>query len=682
MSNRGSRKGCFLWVGSVGIILILLFGIGTWWFFRLRYPADNAIKSSPVQVFVLSPSSGEQINSGDYVSITVQAVAPSAIQSIELFVDGKSHGIITDSPETAFWSWQAWPAGIHTLSVGATSADGQAGKSQTVIITVLDVDGMIHVPAEEGQTLGQIGAGFGLDPEQVADANPQIDPSQPLPEGQPVQVPTGGGGNSGGAGSDNGSGPGGEANSSGLNALVPFLINWQFQPKEPVDKSYCYTSNGNGKWEKIPKKPFEFFKGAQVNYPQYEFELLNEGEVIIQVQCWAWLGDKLKFLGQGEKRVNTVQPATEVMISGEGFQLVGMPQFNPKPEKLLGGGLMAVPPPYAVREANSFTECQSHGVDNLACSLYYSANVIQNVLLIWEWQSEICWPGYCKYGIDKIDGYRLFELDPLTNTEVYLKEITNPGQRVALLPLPWGYKCFGVRAFVNDPAIEDSEMATYCPGQPPQPEKIVLDPSDWLTTGGQWIQDGDCDTYGNGDAYVIANQKSGFGKNGEVLVGSYIVDDEDADCFRQGDYSAGIKFGEVVLPPGAVIQKSILKFSGISTDYGASGVATNFKLFCVGVVGKAKQNWTGLVTGNHFQAKNILFSSAYNQPYSSISGWDDTPDVDVTSIVKQWHKQPSQNHGFILTPRSAPHPIGDGAGSCESSVGNFQLEIYYFTAPN
>ncbi len=141
-----------------------------------------------------------------------------------------------------------------------------------------------------------------------------------------------------------------------------------------------------------------------------------------------------------------------------------------------------------------------------------------------------------------------------------MQEVNDPNQKVSALPLPWGYRCYGIKAYVEGSEYGGqvvSEMATYCPGEPVQTEKIVLPPTDWLTTGGKWIQDGDCDTYGNGDSYLLANQNSGFGNSAEVLVGSYIVDNNDKDCFRQGDYSGGVKFGQPVLPPGAVVQKAV-----------------------------------------------------------------------------------------------------------------------------
>ncbi len=678
MEKRTFRLGRLI----VGLLVFTLLVVGGgWWFFRSQSNLANSPLLSPVNVFLISPSNGDELNAGDYALVTMQAFAPEAIQSAELFVDGLSLGVATDTPQNASWTWHAWPVGIHTLMARAISADGQMGQSQTVIVNVLEGDGLIQVPAGEGQTLEQIGADFSVPPDQMAGANPKIDPSQPLQGGQPVQIPAGG------AGAGNGSGAGGgpiqpDGNVSPGGASIPIFINWQFQPTGPVDKSYCYTSSGDGKWAKMPKEPYHFFFGeGQTQYETYGYILTTE-DTKIKMQCWAWLGDLLKFLGEGEAHINPTKQPQNVMISAAGFQFAGMPQYDPVLEKFTGGGgLKTIPPPYAMREVESYSECDSHTINALPCSNYYSSSIIQNVLLTWEWQSEVCWPGYCKYGINKIQGYYIYEIDPLTNTEKYMQEVNNPNQKVSALPLPWGYRCYGVKAYVEGPEYGGqvvSEMATYCPGEPLQTEKIVLPPTDWLTTGGKWIQDGDCDTYGNGDSYLLANQNSGFGNSAEVLVGSYIVDNNDKDCFRQGNYSGGVKFGQPLLPPGAVMQKAVLKFAEIFTDYGASGVATNYKLFCVGGVGKAKQDWTGLNGTNHFVGKDVLYSSAYNSPLSSLSGWGTSPEVDVTAAVSLWIKYPEQNHGFILTPASAPTPAVDGAGTCESGVGNFQLELYYF----
>ena len=659
------RRRSFLWgCLFVSLLILLLAGIGGWQFVRPRFQTSTAPPSSPVLVFLLSPSSGDEMEAGSFVPVSLQAIAPTSITSAELFVDGQSLGVISDSPENASWTWQAWPLGIHTLSARATAADGQVGQSQTVIVNVLAGNGSMQIPAEQGQTLEQIGADFGVPPDQMAGANPHLDPSKPLAGGQPVQVPVGGG-NGGGGGSGNGSGQG----SGGANN--PFLISiiWDFKLTEPVDKSYCYASTGNGIWEKMPKPPFDFFQGSDHTYTQF----LPQKTTIIQMQCWGWLGDALKFLGQGETKFDLLHPPEKVMISAQGFQFAGVPQM---PLSFGGGPTLDVPPPYALREPMNAADCTAHSNPLLApfiCNTILNAPLKQNVILEWEWQAPaFCLPPSCGW-VQAIDGYRIYEIDPVTKAEKYLKEINNPSQKITVIPLSWGSPCYGVRAYVNTPAFLESDIATHCPGQPPTPQKITLTPSDWITTGGQWIQDGDCDNYGGADYYVVANKTKGFGNQpGQVLVGSYLVDDEGNDCYREGNYSGGVKFDSSVLPPGTIIQKAVLKFSKVFMDYGAPGFAGPAPTSCVASAGKAKQDWSGLNSGNHFSSKYIA-----STPIVSLSAYMSL-QADVTSVASDWIKHPGNNHGFVFTPAGAPHPLEDGTGTCLSGLGNFQLEIYYF----
>jgi hypothetical protein len=668
MKNQKIRWGCLI---SAMLILTLLVLSGGWWYFRSQYRTKVISPDSPVLVFLLSPSGGTEVNAGDFMTVTAQAVAPEPIARVELYVDGQLEGMVTDSPENASWTWQAKSVGIHALFVRAAAEDGRIGQSQTAIVNVLAGDGMMDIPAEEGQTLEQIGAYFGIPPDQMAGANPNVNPTQPLKDGQPVQVPVSEG-NAGGGGAGDGSGQGG----AGAQPFPLILISWQFKPTEPVDKSYCYTSDGGGAWEKMPKETFEFFGSTQADYLQTDFPF-NKNKIVIQMQCWGWLGDALKYLGEGETQFETLQQPNQVMISGAGFEFVGIPQYPAE----TGGPTLSVPPPFAMREPLDTADCTQHYGNLLAgfvCDSLLNAKVKQYYVLEWEWEPRVNWPGNETW-LNDIGGYRIYEIDPLTKSPSFLKEIGDPNQKVTAVPLPWGARCYGVQAFPNDPIIESSEITTYCPGEPPTSQKITLTPLNWLTTGGTWVESGDCDTYGGADSYLLENKNSGFGNNpGEILVGGYLVDDDDDDCFKQGDYSGGVKFPHPTLLANAVVQKAVLKFSQVFTDYRASGVATNYKLFCVGGVGKAKQDWTGLDTGNHFAGSHVLSSKLYNSPMASLSGWDSTPEVDVTSAVNNWIKHPDQNHGFILTPLGVPKPAVDGSGICESGAGNFQLEIYYF----
>jgi len=456
-------------------------------------------------------------------------------------------------------------------------------------------------------------------------------------------------------------------------------MHWHLMTTETMEKYYCYQSSGDGIWQRIPADPFTFFDGQNGDYDQLG-PFNSDKEIQLQMQCWGWQAESLKYLGEGVKKVSLEQPPAEVVIEGGGFVITGMPDFKPKPEKLLGGGELTVPAPYALREASAAAECVSHYGNPLAglvCNGLLNAQVKEYYTLVWEWQPKTCWPGGNCVWVNDIDGYYIYEIDPMTNSQTYLKEVNKPNQKVTAVPLPWGYRCYGVKAYAEGPELGGqivSEMETYCPGEPPKPEKIVLSPSNWLTAGGQWIQSGDCDTYGGLESYAVYQNGGLLDSNaGQVLVGSYIVDDNNQDCFRQGDYSGAVKFAIPILQPGAVFQKAVLKFSSVFNDYEASGLATNYKHFCVDGVGKAKQDWTGL-GNNLFLGDNVLY--AYNVPLTSLSAWQ--LSLDVTSAVSNWLKHPNQNHGFILTPSSAPSPLTDGHGTCMSGVGNFQLEIYYF----
>ncbi|MBI4731526.1 MAG: Ig-like domain-containing protein, partial [Chloroflexi bacterium] len=597
------KKRSSLWILILFTLLILL-AMGGWWFLRPEYPASDAPPEPPVFVFLLSPANGDEVEAGDYVSVMAQASSSETITSMDLFVDGQSLGTISDLSGDAAWTWQAWPVSIHTFYARAITVNGRIGYSQSISVNVLAGDGQMQVQAEEGQTLTEIGADFGASPIQMVDANPALDSDQPLEGGQPVQVPVG----NGEAG--DGSGPGdGSGNSNSV------IVTWQFSTDQPVDKSYCYASSGDGIWDKIPSPPFEFITGAGNTYTQF-FDVFSSQTMTFQMQCWGWLGGTLKYLGQGQSQMDVLQPPAELRIIGEGFTLVGipnMPDIPIQPEDFTGGSTKTIPPPFALRQPEDAAECTAHGHPLLApfiCDTLMNAPLKQHTILVWEWQPKTNWPGN-ELWLNDIDGYRIYEFDPVTKTDKYLKTINDPNQKVTAVPLGWAGTCYGVQAFIDDPVLEPSLIAYYCPGQQETSQVLKLQPSKWLTTGGKWIQSGDCDTYGGLEYFTYFSQNYVVGKPaGRVLVGGYIVDDDDADCFRQGDYSGAVKFTTFqYLPANSVIQKAVLKFSSVYTDYGASGVATNFSEFCVSAVGRAKQDWAGLISGNNFYGKNVLMST-------------------------------------------------------------------------
>jgi hypothetical protein len=460
-----SRRGCVLW-GGLGVLLILLFlGAGLWFFLFSNTETADAPPPPVVYVFLLTPANGDEVEVGDYVLVSLDAFGLSPLLSAELFVNGQSLGMESGDPENAYWTWQPLSIGIHSLTARVTDTNGEVGQSQTVIVNVLTGDGLMQVPAVEGQTLEDIGAEFGISSSQMAGANPDIDPEQPLPDGASVQVPIG----DGAAG--NRSGQGGEEIS------IP-LIFWEFTPLTPVDKSYCYTSAGDGNWARLPKNSFKFFSGSPMKYTQHEF-IPKAGKSVIQMQCWGWQGGALKFLGEGETNFDIFNPPYELLISGQGFQLNGKPQIplSGKPPETGGDGILPIPPPFDVRQTTDVAACADHNehigsgqwsyvnpVYESQCDSFINKPVLTHLALIWEWEPGLEWPTPEHGWSNEIDGYRIYEIDPFQSGEPKLMaEIGGLGRKQWFLPLVLGYRCYGVQAYSDDPLVEPSEIADNCP---------------------------------------------------------------------------------------------------------------------------------------------------------------------------------------------------------------------------
>lgn len=684
MKNRSSRWGCLL--GGLGILLLLLLLGGGWWLYRSQSAGlDNDTFISPVVSIITSPADGDEVGVGDFVSVTVQSTSLDALQSVELFLDGQSLGKVTDAPSTASWTWQAWPLGIHSFYAQAMDVKGKVGFSQVVILNVLAGDGLLKTNASEGQTLEQIGAGYGVPPDQMAAANPGLDPNQPLPGGDPVQIPVGGAGSGNGSGSE--SGQGGQ-----VSDPIYTVITWTFKPKEPVDKSYCYTSTGNGVWIKMPKPPFSFLDEF-IPYIQTKVSFPIKKSVI-QAQCWGWIGSVLKYLGQGESQFDVLKPPNEVKIDGGGFILTGIPKAPPiKEDQFLEDEIKAVPPPFLLREPKDSQDCESHGnliITPYLCNNLLNAKVKQYLILEWEWAPKVCWPGYCIW-YDKVDGYRVYEYDTATFSRKLLRDIGPQGNRVAAVPLPWGGgKCYQVEAYVNKPGVLPSVAAWYCPGDNKYATKLTLTQvTDWLTTE-DVLRDGSDEGCGYTQEHMLHSDGPGslpgFGSQiGEVFVGAGIHKQDGSIgvsyCYMDEYYQGGVKFAHPTqIPSESVIQKAVLRFTPVWQAFHPGASASPKPSSCVISVAGVNQSWSGLVDADHW-VKGVL-------PYQGVSvsvNQYASPQADVTAIVEKWLKNTSSNQGFVLRGwfPSLPDTSSNKTNSswCVSALSNFQLDIYYFAPP-
>jgi len=661
MVKRSSKVG-FLVFAILALLFILLV---IWWWYRNTTATTGFSQTSSILATITSPINGDEVNAGDFVTVTGQAAAIESVNTTELFVDGLSIGTVSSSNPS--WTWNAWPLGVHTFFMKATATNGQVGYSQVVIVNVLAGDGEIDAIAGESQTLEQIGLGYGVPADQMNSANPGLDPSQPLSVGKQVQVPI-----------INKEPPTVPAGGGSLK-LIP--VKWKIKITEPVDKSYCYLSTGKSVWEKIPKDPFNYFFGQENFYTQL---IPYENKLDIQAQCWGWAGGVLKYLGQGETFFDTVQPTNPVMISAEHFEFTGFPQL---PDNTGGGPNGVVTPPYALREPGSASECSSHGNPLLApliCDTLLNAKGKEYKVLMWEWKPEVCWPGYCKYEINEIDRYMVYELDSASpSSSHFLKEVDNPNQKVTAIPLPWGAACYGVTALSKG---QESEMATYCPGLEPGVEKITLKAiQSWVTSSDALYSA--CNLvdiprfgivpkgFGGSTGQVVVGTDK-FEKSGNPLAGN--------NCYSDAYINAGIKIQLApALPAKSIIQKAVLRFSIPFQGYDDGLTASNKPLnggTCMATVFRAKSDWSGLIDEDHWTTERLIEYGDFGGSISSVSPGG-SPQVDVTAIVKGWVANPSSNQGFILAPVNHPAYFYNGLQYCYSGLSNFELDIYYIAPP-
>jgi hypothetical protein len=451
-----------------------------------------------------------------------------------------------------------------------------------------------------------------------------------------------------------------------------------------VDKSYCYTSTGDGIWEKMPKESFEFFAGEVSFYTQVSFDFVNQYGVI-QMQCWGWLGGVLKYLGQGETSFDAENPPSQVAIVGDGFELVGVPEIPPDS----GGGSATIPPPYALREPSDSAECTTHGHPLFVpfiCDTLMNQFPKEYAILVWEWAPENCWPGYCKYDVTEIEGYHIYEIDPITKAPTYLKQIVGANNKVTAVPLSWGPKCYGVDAYI-DSGVGTSEIATFCPGIENADMVTLKMITNWVTSEDKLSTEG-C------SAGFQVNSKPGLGLNiiptgfgtkpGEVFVGAYKFDLSGgvlagSNCYEDSYFNAGVKFDlSTALPANAVVEKAVLRFFVPFQDYDDGLFSTPTGGTCVYSVARAKANWSGVIDADHWYAGNVGGFSDFGGPYASVL-LNPSPQADVTAMLKGWIANPASNHGFILLTVNPPSAYEDEQLTlCYSGLSNFELDIYYF----
>jgi hypothetical protein len=105
--------------------------------------AQPKVSLSPIFVNINLPLNGAKLPLNEAVSVYAEAMGPSAVHDLELWVDGAFSPTKMDSspadrsPLTAVWKWMPAEEGVHRLIVRAIGPDGAAVNSNVVRVSIL-----------------------------------------------------------------------------------------------------------------------------------------------------------------------------------------------------------------------------------------------------------------------------------------------------------------------------------------------------------------------------------------------------------------------------------------------------------------------------------------------------------------------------------------------------------------
>jgi len=649
----------------VFILAAILVGLFLW--NRTRSVAFEGIHTSPVLVHIMAPMNGKSVNQGSSISIFAQAWSPNPLAVMELWIDGSMLAAENVSGQAApvgfSWELEAPGPGVHSFFVRASDSEAEVGQSQTNILNVAAAS-LQQISAVGGDTLEDISTATGFPVEKIAALNPSLDPTQPLAEGLPVVLPP--------------SGPESDENIPSGPGTPQMIIRWQFTPTTDVNNSYCYQSIGGEDWQRVPDAPFSFLPGGEWLQTHYSLPAVQKLDLLLE--CWGWQGGTLMFLGEGQTSMDFAQIPEELIISGSGFEAEGLPEMKP-----LEGDMpdedASIPGPFALRLAETVAECTSHGFAASYCDQLMNAANKQYNVFIWEWSPGFCW-GSCPWG-DAIDGYIFWEQEPgnpgVTSTTV----IQNPEQKVMAMPLPWGARCYIVKAYIDyDWGRQVSPLpAKYCGGEPADSQTILLEPSEVMNA-----QIADCSQNDSRTGKIT-------GHSHDFVVGFRNYSTDGGCFYNRHIYMGAVKFDLGQLA-GKFAYQATLRFNTNQTLYMPSYyISSNEVRFCGNELGVADTDWSAFPQTKTLDYSSHQWLSPFNYlrftKFQSISHLSaGVLSFDVTAVVNEWIKGSEQNHGFVLSPDmfyldslGLDIKWSSSDTRCSNTVSGWELEVHYVPIP-
>ena len=454
----------------------------------------------------------------------------------------------------------------------------------------------------------------------------------------------------------------------------PQLGKGKLSVSEKVDKVYCYLSINGASWNRIPPAPNTFItpdKNGEFDVSPY-LNALPPGLVTIELECWAWKGDTLVYLGKTKQTINGDQEGP-VVLPGDKFKLAGVMAV-----KAMGGGY---PPsnywlnsPFNFASTGDPKKCAEHLPGLLVIllgPLCQEAIKDGYAVLVWQWAEGFCGIPDC-VNVGEPDGYRIYRMNSL------VKEVDSSELTVVMFPWPSSQytNCYRVRAFKKtlEGVIESEDSNYFClkeKGGSTGVKITTIKPGDSMwRSASVYVQDNwQCGTKApppEGPGPIAAGYRWEFMTN----------------CFDYYDtvYRGAVWFDVAGIPPPIVEARLNYNTTHIYCPpvYGGpENVSKNVDMGTNLMLGTA--DWKGNPWGNQFlpmviPAEDYLqMGPAPNWSYS----------VDVTSLVKEWMQGTRPNYGFVFRGNDESFPTDEGVNiggeyACYSKYGNFTLAVTHF----
>ncbi len=496
---------------------------------------------------------------------------------------------------------------------------------------------------------------------------------------------------------------------------------------QTVDKMYCYLSVNNGPWTRIPPGDDDFLPvhNGQVDLSQFIKKLAPpdaQGNVTVRLECWAWRGSTLVFLGETSTTINSGQANKPIQFGNSNYRVIanainGQIDLSGHATQPSDGDPPTPPSPWIDPPTNAQFSmdadvCAKHGLSSTLCTLVVKA-MGAGVFLTWDWKDGICirepnGSDRCAQEIHDIDGYHVYRTFPGPNTTPELIATSNDRKItmtiVALdhLKTPAGAFTapqFFVRAFkgavesgdsklVIAPdvdsileaiaqAIQNASQSAQSTANPPKTPLTHYRSVVNAITGATW---GALNSMGSG-----SNTLFDMLQPNEVVVGfeHYATGGFGGSTYGNHAYRGAVRFDLSELK-NRTFSEAKLKFQRrtgkLSTEYWA----TNQVPTCMSLISLAKDDWTVpnyttlppaddyLAVPNSWDTHNV---APINLSEGGISiANSQTFSIDVTSAVREWVQGTRPNYGFVFRGKDERLSVTDN-NICWSIYGPFGLSV-------